>query len=232
MKKIGILALALVLALGALGIGYASWTDTITIDGTVNTGDVDINVVGYSSTFVYKVPGEEPEIKINHVFNATDATTDPNNPGGNSFLVASAIAEYWGDDTVKITYTDLFPSINFVADVLLKYEGSIPVKVNVADIVINSGAWMLDLYIQPGSSADDDTVGIWISGWKSNAAGEKGDWIDYAPGMQLHDGDYILVEFHIHLPQEDALMNQSGSFTATLEVIQWNEYNNEEPNNN
>jgi len=40
MKKIGILCLALVIALGALGIGWASWTDTIFVSGTVCTGDV------------------------------------------------------------------------------------------------------------------------------------------------------------------------------------------------
>jgi hypothetical protein len=42
-KKIGLLCLALVLALGALGVGYASWTDTIFVDGTVQTGSVCIN---------------------------------------------------------------------------------------------------------------------------------------------------------------------------------------------
>jgi len=42
MKKIGLLALALVLALGALGVGFASWTDTVFIEGQVCTGDVCI----------------------------------------------------------------------------------------------------------------------------------------------------------------------------------------------
>ena len=40
MKKFGILCLALVMALGALGVGYAAWTDTIFIDGTISTGSV------------------------------------------------------------------------------------------------------------------------------------------------------------------------------------------------
>ena len=40
MKKLGLLCLALVLALGALGVGYAAWTDTIFISGTVNTGNL------------------------------------------------------------------------------------------------------------------------------------------------------------------------------------------------
>ena len=43
MKKIGLLALALVLALGSLGIGYAHWTETLNIKGNVSTGWIDVN---------------------------------------------------------------------------------------------------------------------------------------------------------------------------------------------
>jgi hypothetical protein len=42
MKRIGLLAIAVVLALGTLGVGYAHWTDTITVEGTVCTGVVCI----------------------------------------------------------------------------------------------------------------------------------------------------------------------------------------------
>jgi hypothetical protein len=38
MKKLGIIALALIVALGALGVGYAHWSQTLYIHGTVNTG--------------------------------------------------------------------------------------------------------------------------------------------------------------------------------------------------
>jgi len=44
MKKFGLLCLALVLALGTLGVGYAAWTDTIFISGTVTTGEVCLSI--------------------------------------------------------------------------------------------------------------------------------------------------------------------------------------------
>ena len=44
MKKIGLLCLALVLALGTIGIGYATWSDNVTIEQTVKTGDFKIGV--------------------------------------------------------------------------------------------------------------------------------------------------------------------------------------------
>ena len=42
MSKLGILCLALVLAMGSLGVGYAMWDKTLYIDGTVNTGSWEV----------------------------------------------------------------------------------------------------------------------------------------------------------------------------------------------
>lgn len=44
MKKIGFVILALVLVLGTMGLGYAMWSQTITINGNVNTGNVTLTV--------------------------------------------------------------------------------------------------------------------------------------------------------------------------------------------
>jgi hypothetical protein len=46
MKKIGLLALAMVLAVGGMGVGYAAWIDTIYINGTVDTGAVCLEFEG------------------------------------------------------------------------------------------------------------------------------------------------------------------------------------------
>jgi len=45
MKKIGLLCLALVLALGTLGVGYAMWSDEVIIEGTVDTGTLRLGIV-------------------------------------------------------------------------------------------------------------------------------------------------------------------------------------------
>lgn len=55
MRKITIMALVLVLCMGAIGVGYASWTDEINIAADVETGSVDIEVGStFSGTYVYK----------------------------------------------------------------------------------------------------------------------------------------------------------------------------------
>lgn len=42
MKKVGLIALALVLALGTLGVGLAQWTETLDISGNAQTGELDV----------------------------------------------------------------------------------------------------------------------------------------------------------------------------------------------
>ena len=231
--------MALVLALGSLGAAFAAWTDTVTLNGSVTTGTVDINVVGYSSTWVYKVPGAENEIEVIHHNLPTEPDPRPvgaimvprppdscqDFPYAIAYAIASPGAE---DDEVDVVYFNLFPSIDFIADILLHYEGSIPVKVNVANITgvtgDQGGDWMTPLYNQPAYPANPLPEGIWIWGFESTSAGNRGDFYEYAVGQQLHYCDYILIEFHMHLPQDGTLMTRSGSFTAELEVVQWNEY--------
>jgi len=58
MKKLGLLVLVLVLALASLGIGYAAWSSSVTINGTVETGTVLVGVVdaGSEGTVTYGTP--------------------------------------------------------------------------------------------------------------------------------------------------------------------------------
>jgi hypothetical protein len=44
MKKIGVLGLVLVLCLAVVGVGYAHWTKTLVIDGTVTTGTFNLEM--------------------------------------------------------------------------------------------------------------------------------------------------------------------------------------------
>jgi len=48
-KKVALIVLALVLALGAAGIGFAKWSETLHIEGTVSTGEVDVGLSQYSN---------------------------------------------------------------------------------------------------------------------------------------------------------------------------------------
>jgi hypothetical protein len=87
MKKIGLLCLALVLALGTLGVAYSSWHDVINVSGSVDTGTVCIefvpwaNVGGVDVYVIEESPGP-PGLDLNwtHWVSASSGVSCP--PGG------------------------------------------------------------------------------------------------------------------------------------------------------
>lgn len=58
MKKIGLICLALVLAVGALGVGFAMWSETLVIDTTVETGTYCIGFIDQKTNDPCVGPGD------------------------------------------------------------------------------------------------------------------------------------------------------------------------------
>jgi hypothetical protein len=232
MKKIAIMALAVVLALGALGVGYALWYQDIIISGTVNTGTVNISVCNPSGTLVYKdIEGENDGIlvKVDGVLaqvptlpqtGVTIPAEVPIYGGDDAILIAVAQAVGLetcidcdvpnGSVTVNVEYYNLFPIFDeydepdwFCADFDMTNTGSIPVKATVlAD-------WQPDgiegLSFHPYTYDETDTL-IELEGY------------------QVDPGETITVEVCIDVPDDLALQDLSGGFTATIQFQQWNEY--------
>jgi hypothetical protein len=123
-----------------------------------------------------------------------------------------------GDDItsdIDVEFYNLFPCIDFIVDFVLHYTGSIPAKVNVAEILTydplledlwNAGAIEIRAY---RLDINDPHPENW------------GELVDI--GTQLHYCDYIIVLLIIHLPQDNIWQDRYGEFTARIEVIQWND---------
>lgn len=216
MRKIGLLCLALVLALGTLGVGYAAWSDTIYIEGTVNTGSVDINVEYYSGTDIYKDLDTDAVVTVYWLKDATGSVVwSSGTPPTNGLLVAWAAAKPGqADDTVVVSFNNTFPCQTLVADFIVHYEGTIPAMVT-ADINTND-QWLEDLW-------NDGDAGVCGARVDINGGFEFIEPIEELP-IQMHYCDYAKVWLWVKLPQDNALMNQTGSFNATITAIQWNKY--------
>jgi hypothetical protein len=229
MKKIGLLALAVVMALGALGVGYAAWTDTIFIDGTVNTGSVDLNIIELSNTYVVKVPDEVAGVYDDMADEMVIVHQRVNKRGGGgitwsvindppmppippNILVASAVTTMPCDNNITMTWDNAFPCVELTADFLVRYDGTIPVKVDALLTHWTGDAELLAQYAQVHFFYWDEVTG-------------QGEEIIDCP-VQLHGGECIYCVAMLHLPQDNALMSLNGSFTATINAIQWNEYEN------
>ena len=236
-NKIGSMFLILALALAGIGISYAGFTDTIYVYGTVDTATVELDLEAFSGTDVYKVYG--PNINPNDevcVFRGFEyERPDPTNPAAviNYFdlpadtiveLVASAWShDYDGDADFKMTFDNLFPCIDFTADFVVHYEGSIPAKVNVADWVMYTD-WLAELYAAGGVTIEayrcnvetsDQPIGI------NNQVTITDEEVTL--GTQLHYCDYVVVKLTLHLPQSNYWQGKTGEFAGKVGVIQWND---------
>ena len=243
--KLGVIFIVTAMALAGLGAGYAAWFDTITVEGTVSTGSVKLDIEAYSGTDVYKVYGpdiapndeirffrgydfERPDptdlAAVRTYFGLAESTTIE--------LIASAWShDYTGDGTFDfgMTYDNLFPSIDFTADFILHYEGTIPVKVNVADLIMYTD-WLAELYAAGGVSIKAYRCTVTDANQPlgpENYPTETTEVVDL--GTQLHFCDYVVVKLTIHLPQNDYWQTRTGEFAGRIGVIQWNEYDNDRP---
>lgn len=213
MKKIGLLCMALVLALGMLGVGYAMWKDEITIEGTVNTGTVVVDIVELSETYVYKnTTPEAPEPLI--------MSTVPL-PENGLLLVASATADIVSTDPkkVKMTFTNIFPTETagpIEADVKLHYNGTVPAHVVLVTDEIDPA---LEPYLIQRWELSKDGGVTWepLESWE----------------IQLHQCHYIwlIVSLNATKLQEEGKDAQGLGlgpegpleFVKTIVVHQWNE---------
>lgn len=218
MKKFGILVIALVIALGSLGVGYAAWTDQITISGPVRTGSLclsiepgtfeevggcpDKNWSGWVETTNTRIRSCPPGYKFDSIFNA---------PEGKCPATVQIVPVYEGDiiKALEVTVFNAYP--HFAADISfwLCNCGTIPLKIKAPEMVQNP--FLLIMY---------------------------GDNI----GAQLHPEDCVEISFYVGVVQHQGYFNDQGvwivddpempltpmntplSFTIEVEGIQWNEY--------
>jgi len=92
------------------------------------------------------------------------------------------------------------------ADILVCYQGTIPVKVD---------AYLTDV---GGDVQLAQYVAVHFYEWDGQQGAEITDVV------QLHEDDCVYCVMTLHLPQDNTLMNLSGSFTAEIFAVQWNEY--------
>jgi hypothetical protein len=201
MKRITILALVLVLCLGAIGVGYANWTDEIDINGDVETGTVDLSVKGYMGGYCYK------NLTTHGMEWYPTLQSDPN-----LYYVAGA----WGrvgdeDDTIVLEWENIFPTCqkSFTAGAIFEYFG-IPAVVYWTCDELDADSQWIEPYLDVQWSYNDGTE------WKD---------LVFAGGAEipteLYNGYTLRLKVLVQLPQDNSLMDMDASFTCRVEVEQW-----------
>jgi len=226
MKKIGFLIIALVLALGTLGVGYAAWTDEVIITGSVDTGSLDLVVEDYSGMWFWKVPGGTPEyfFTVDPEFVPAQVTGHPA-----PFIVAYAASKQTldsssepVDDSITMTFSELFP-IDSPCVPLYGPDGDD--EDSDPDLVACQYAWRADFVLHYNgtipamvdaefTSATGDAEMLWNLGYAwvvfeyLDETYEPGDnpWVhrtgeEITDAVQMHYCDYVLGWLCVVIPQ-------------------------------
>jgi len=138
---------------------------------------------------------------------------------------------------VDMVYHNLFPCIDFSADFIFHYTGTIPAKIDDSQIFpilydINypdseelAALWGIH---QANPSAG---LGMWVEAYRIEPIKDtSGAIIGWGPlgepvdvGYQLHNCNYVYVKLVIHLPQNNDWQGLHGAFGGKIGVIQWND---------
>ncbi len=198
---------AMFFLLAALVTSMAMWSDSIKINSTVETGEVDI----YFS--------EGSVIQLDHGldWNATyyphDGYTQLDKDVGNTTVTLLDTDGDGDKDTMNVTMTNVYPW--YVEHIAFKVcsGGSIPVKIWRVQIdgqyyyEVNERQAMQGVVLDLDHDGVNDTT-IW---WGDNF------------GLQLHKGDCADISFTITVLQP-APQNTTLSTTISLDAVAWNEY--------
>ena len=125
MKRIGLLCLALVLALGTLGIGYAMWFDTVTIEGTAETASLDLSFDWAEPPIASEFYWEDGRLVLGEYLGKEVASTE----AWYSDEETNIVTDKKGHETLNILVDNAYPGYIARVTFLLHNIGSVPLDV-------------------------------------------------------------------------------------------------------
>jgi len=200
-KKIGLILLTVVMAMGALGVGYALWWDDLFMDVLVTTGELDWEFwndayqEGYPRfpTFTQDDTGLDPPDFIKDV-----AYTD------HEFLDTDGDGDW---DTLELYINNAYPFYYNHISTWIHCNGSVP--------LIIVGAWV----------SFDGGAEVWLPAGTPVVSPDGAYRINFGNnyGEQLHFCDSRDISFSFILLQP-ALQEHQYSFSIRYVAVQYNEY--------
>ncbi|MFC2068068.1 hypothetical protein ACFLTP_03540 [Chloroflexota bacterium] len=112
-SKIGILALALILVMGIMGVAYSGWTDVISIDGLVETGTSDLFLQVDDDGWGPPDPDNPPDPLYDDQIGEPGIACSVDNP----------------TLTVTIALSNIQPDIDYYCNFHIENNGTLPVKI-------------------------------------------------------------------------------------------------------
>jgi hypothetical protein len=221
MKKIGLVCLALVLALGTLGVGFAHWSQTLYIDTTVNTGSFCIGFTEANS--------DDPAEELCNPGAIDDA--DRIDPGYDKNVAGCwvelmdekdcCVPEKTAYEKMEITVCNAYPSYENTINFSLDNCGTVPAELTGFTIVdINGTPVNILVAIDEVYDVDFDDDGEFDMNLKLSGTTVtqidpcNSEWFD----LWMHFKDGVDEEGESTGLQQDT----TYTFDIEVETLQWN----------
>lgn len=206
MKKLLLITGVLLISLLLIGFGYARWYETLSVSGTVNTGELDWEITQCFVQDTYAPPLQVPDLTCDPGFDNI-RQLDKNVGWGECQLVDS---DGDGDnDTLELTLHNVYPCYFNEIAFYPRNNGTIPL---IIDSVTIGGEVFREHGAEKSLDLDGDGVDDIEIRWNDNF------------GLQLEPGENAPeISFWVHVLQ-GAPEGESLTFTITIDAVQWNEY--------
>jgi hypothetical protein len=246
MKKVGFLALAIVTVLATLGIGFSMWSQTVTVNGSVTTGNVLFGIrdgggndqapdgvtppgqiFPTSSAQGYVDPRVPPFTVIpNWNQNAIPFITGDKNVASATsvngpFLFHGTL--YNGDNihdyysSITETVTNAYPFYAPTMYWIVSSNSSVPVKINT--FVVNDPNNILGTVVFYWQVFETLSPGQTPYIYGHGALSDLATALGHTQ-MEIGQQIYMLITMVF---QESTPQSTSGSFTVSINAAQWNE---------
>lgn len=208
MKKIGLLVLTMVLALGALGVGYAKWSDTVVINGSVESGFVCVDTINWAEIGTFDgIPDE----------NWTTWDPSPGTPSCPPDFAFGGIHPV-DKDVGWVEFTPIYDGLDRVKALEVTIHNGYPYYLGMFQFsMCNCGTIPIKI--------DPRVVNQTFNGQPTDDILVQFDDGLYPPGTQLEPMDCTYVTFMVGI-QQKAQQGQVGTYSFTILTggVQWNEY--------
>lgn len=202
MKRLGFLGAFMALALVFLGVGYAAWTDAVTVTSSVATGEFE---VGFSD--VRASVRDEAYI---------DNYTDENTPSpykyglGEGVLYSTTTIDPLNASEVGVSVNNVYPGVKWSTLYKIENSGTIPAVYDYAKILPETGgdsglgAVMFEnvqVYIYNEDNSVTTLYNQWTPG--DGSVTDLEGIVDYAlDGLRLEPGQTAEIRVNHQFPEE------------------------------
>lgn len=178
-----------------MSMGYALWSKTLTITGSIATGSVEavwsLHNPGRGSLGYDSEPPAKDVSNINCAING---------------------------DVLEVLLTNAYPSIDYYCKIDVTSTGTVPVHLDPGTIIkpnmpppFNAEHFFIEI-------VDDPNIGGNTVAYDHG----QGDWLDCE---QLHASDSAYGILHVHFTNEANVPQGSTlHFSGSISLVQWNEY--------